>query len=570
MIANGAQSVLMGQRRWAVDCADSLAWLKALPAECVQVCVTSPPYLGLRDYGTGTWEGGDAGCKHEKTAAPLAARPSGGLTGGKDTVDAGNQPFRAVCGHCGARRVDQQIGLEESPREYVRRLVEVFAEVRRVLHPTGVLFVNIADSYGSGEVGRADQLQNEGICEGVAGVKSKVGIGTRREQRRLKTRLNSGSLLGIPWRLARALQRDGWLLRAECLWVKLAAMPSSQTGWRWVRCRRKVGNKCPTGTQWQQQVYGEGNHKEAIWSPCPGCPKCQPTGGWVLRKGAWRPTTAHEMIYLFAKSRRYFMDGDGPFARQPARSTTVARDRYTRVLDDPDEQFAVRHDHETDCGGTATLRSWWTFQDERGPLRLKPGLSEAQRAKALATLANSFELAPSEQLTSWLIFKTEALSEKHYAAFSSSLPTLLYGLSTPEKGVCSQCGTPWAREVEKDTCEFPELNGSLKGAVASANRKLDGKCKEWQEASASARTVGWRPCCSCDAPARRPVVMDCFTGSGTSGIAARRLDLDFVGCDLSAEYVALANRRIEAALRPTKRGKRKDATPSLFSEDAGC
>jgi len=89
---------------------DVLDVLKTLPDGCVQTCVTSPPYWGLRDYGTGQWEGGDAGCDH---LAPLTGGKGGKeRTGGNWSADG---QYRATCGKCGARRIDQQLGLEPTP-----------------------------------------------------------------------------------------------------------------------------------------------------------------------------------------------------------------------------------------------------------------------------------------------------------------------------------------------------------------------------------------------------------------------------------------------------------------------
>lgn len=96
--------------------------------------------------------------------------------------------YRSVCGKCGARRVDQQIGLEATPSEFIDKLVAVFAEVRRVLHPSGQLFVNISD-----------------------------------------TRSDTREWLGIPHRLVFALQADGWRWEDEVIWAKKAPMPGSQT-----------------------------------------------------------------------------------------------------------------------------------------------------------------------------------------------------------------------------------------------------------------------------------------------------------------------------------------------------
>jgi DNA modification methylase len=178
--------------------------LKTLPDKSVQVCVTSPPYYGLRDY-----------------------------------------------------QVEGQIGLEATPALYVTALVEIFRDVRRVLRDDGTLWLNLGDSYSangnrSGE-GETRALSSENFHGGTAHL----------EQRRVTG--NSGlapkNLLGIPWRVAFALQDDGWYLRSDIIWSKPNCMPESVTD---------------------------------------------------------RPTRSHEYVFLLAKSARYYYDADAirePHAR---------------------------------------------------------------------------------------------------------------------------------------------------------------------------------------------------------------------------------------------------------------
>lgn len=134
-------------------CGDVLDVLRKMPDRSVQMVVTSPPYWGLRDYGTATWEGGDPSCDHKQTTA----RHDGGRvqvdgfhgSAAKDS-DKGAMNFRDTCGKCGARRIDAQLGLEPTPAEYVAKMVEVFREVRRVLRDDGTLWLNMGSSYYSG------------------------------------------------------------------------------------------------------------------------------------------------------------------------------------------------------------------------------------------------------------------------------------------------------------------------------------------------------------------------------------------------------------------------------------
>lgn len=168
--------------------------LRDLPADSVQCCVTSPPYWGLRDYG-----------------------------------------------HAG------QIGQETTSQQFVETMVEVFAEVRRVLKPDGVLWLNLGDTFNA--------------YNGGAGPSSSISAGT---QTRERPQLESGfglrdkslkpkDMIGIPWRVALALQADGWWLRSDIIWNKPNPMPESVND---------------------------------------------------------RPTKAHEYIFLMAKSDRYYYDAD--------------------------------------------------------------------------------------------------------------------------------------------------------------------------------------------------------------------------------------------------------------------
>ena len=125
---------------------DCLEVLRTLPDGCVQTCVTSPPYWGLRDYGTAEWDGGDAGCDHVEVCGTTRGGLRSTLTGGQDTSPHKGQ-YRNVCAKCGAVRKDQQLGLEPTPEQYVERMVEIFGEVKRVLRDDGTLWLNLGTSF---------------------------------------------------------------------------------------------------------------------------------------------------------------------------------------------------------------------------------------------------------------------------------------------------------------------------------------------------------------------------------------------------------------------------------------
>ena len=252
--------------------------LAYLPDRVVQCCVTSPPYYGLRDYG-----------------------------------------------------VDGQIGLEQSPAEYVAQMVAVFAEVRRVLRDDGTLWLNLGDSYANdGKWGGSSGGKHVGALHGNS------GIGRQKQT----TGAKSKDLLGIPWRVAFALQADGWYLRSDIIWHKPNPMPESVTD---------------------------------------------------------RPTSAHEHVFLLTKSSTYFYDHEG--MKEPAAypGDDRARRRDTRKESDegcPDGGSRARTGNPT--GETRNIRNVWTITTKpfRGAHFATMPLDLAERCVTGGSLPGSIVLDP--------------------------------------------------------------------------------------------------------------------------------------------------------------------------------
>jgi site-specific DNA-methyltransferase (cytosine-N4-specific) len=175
------------------DAADVLA---AMPDASVDCVVTSPPYWGLRDYGTGHWSGGKS-CSHQ--------------------LPAGRRVAGARCGGCGAIWADAQYGLEATLGGYVDRLVGVFDRIRRVLTPAGTCWLNLGDGYSS-------------AAGGAPASGRRQSDGTRATRPRSQDVLAPKNLIGVPWRVAFALQATGqWWLRNAVVWAKPNPMPESVT-----------------------------------------------------------------------------------------------------------------------------------------------------------------------------------------------------------------------------------------------------------------------------------------------------------------------------------------------------
>nr|WP_081851083.1 site-specific DNA-methyltransferase [Bradyrhizobium sp. URHD0069] len=195
--------------------------LKTLPDDHFDCVVTSPPYWGLRDYGTGRWEGGDPDCDHrsptmrEGRNEDRAQLPGSAATNSAQLLLA----HRSGCGKCGAVKVDHQIGLEPTLAEHLTVMVEVFEEVRRVLKPTGTLWLNYGDCYATSPNGRsAADTKAAGNDDRTFRDKPFSTIGGV---------LKAKDLCMIPNRLAIALQEAGWYVRSEIIWHKPNPMPES-------------------------------------------------------------------------------------------------------------------------------------------------------------------------------------------------------------------------------------------------------------------------------------------------------------------------------------------------------
>ena len=189
-----------------IICGDNIEVLAGMPEGSIHTCVTSPPYWGLRDYGVPprVWDS-ESRCRHDWGTRSQGSRS---------------------CRRCGAW--EGCLGLEPTPDLYVQHLVSVLREVRRVLREDGTLWLNLGDSFA------------KRTCSEQAGL------------------LKPKDLIGIPWRVAFALQADGWWLRSDIVWAKPNAMPEP------------------------------------------------------IRD---RPTRAHEFVFLLTKSRRYFYNAEA--VREP-------------------------------------------------------------------------------------------------------------------------------------------------------------------------------------------------------------------------------------------------------------
>ncbi len=203
---------------------DALTKLRELPEKSINMCMTSPPYWALRDYGTASWEGGSEDCNHlgkpKPTQKGFNERWSGKKNIKKDKQGELREPFLDVCGKCGAKRVDKQLGLESTFEEYINKLCDIFDEVKRVLRDDGTCWVNLGDTYAGSGNGSNDYRNKK--------TKNyRKGEILYKGQKSGKTSVSDKSLVMMPFRFAIEMVNRGWILRNTIIWHKPNCMPSS-------------------------------------------------------------------------------------------------------------------------------------------------------------------------------------------------------------------------------------------------------------------------------------------------------------------------------------------------------
>lgn len=504
--------------------------LRRLAAESVHCVATSPPYWGLRDYGTdpSVW-GGDPSCEHEWVEEATVrkgstnGRPDLGSTlasvGSEKTLAPGRsndhgdrlgqyrEDEHATCLRCGAWR--GQLGHEPDPDLYVEHVVEVFREVHRVLRQEGTVWLNLGDTYCS-----AGGTRTYGSFDGA------VGRGPSPRMRASGPGLKVKDLVGIPWRVALALQADGWWLRNALIWRKENPLPSPVQD---------------------------------------------------------RFSCTYENVFLLAKSSRYYFDldairvpytfgsydGDGNFTPGQRWLSEDAADRKMSLTEGqlgthagPPRKFGRG---QFNPSGKNPGDHWVTDEDPLAsvPAEHRVALLEARVRELEATL-QAFR-SPEDVWDA----PTQPFPGSHFAVWPQSIPERCIRAGTSEHGCCARCGAPWERVVEREDAQGNSSPSGGKKAAASQEvreaggiGRLDGGRRAAEQSTfhnnprkrvTPERVLrGWSATCECgkDAGLARCVVLDPFSGSGTTGRVALRLGRDYVGVDLNESYFPMAAARV--------------------------
>lgn len=523
----------------------ALEVLRTLPAASVQLCLTSPPYFGLRDYkGEPQVWGGDQSCAHVWLSNERVIDNHNGYD--SDTaatrVNTAGRTARHVsgsCQKCGAWH--GSLGLEPTPAMYVGHLVAIFREVRRVLRPDGVCFLNLGDSYSGGGL-RGQQLFWRNGSDANTG---EIDLRGQRNRNGVIGDVKPKEIIGIPWRVAFALGDDGWYLRQDLIWAKGISF-----------CDSYSGSTMP----------------ESVTD---------------------RFTKGHEYVFLLTKSARYFMDMEAVKESGRIAAGTWAATASAARASEPGVNSRPTKAAEYD--GTRNPRSVWaisprgfdgefctacrTFFDGPGKRRIRvvPGdvSGKNSRCSEVGHWSGSFGDGPSpedviENPTSTRRICPCGRSDawlSHFATWPEDLVLPMIRAGSPEAGSCATCGTPWqqqrrytadgravtvlARQRRATDEQGVPLVGDQMRDSSEYARPSSGKASDdgirWAANLATPRprtASGVVADCSCGAPTTQVIVLDPFAGSGTTALVALRTGRSFVGVELNRDYCDLAAERI--------------------------
>ena len=502
----------------------ALTLLRAMPDASVHCVITSPPYWGLRAYG------GDPG----------------------------------------------MIGREPTFAEHIENLLAVFREVRRVLRPDGSLWLNYGDAYARGDKrgssGTGDkQASNRGSAEARGA--------------RLPSGMKSKNLMGMPWRVAFALQDDGWWLRSDICWQKSNPMPESAKD-RPTRAHEFVFLM----TTAERYFYDHEAVKESVAgtahprastragrSRCEHRPDRLPHDSIEARKARANPAASHTST----AERRGIRPHKMPEGQEKVRVPTSWAS--SPGYEEQDPRYGKRTPKDIEGRSARMGRApGWREGTVPGvtPKSAAPGSGIRQNESYQAAM---IEVRPNRNLRDVWTFASAPFRGAHFATFPPALVEPCIKAGTSEHGVCPECGAPWERVINKMSTGRvrDRARGGLGAAHSRETHALPAMTGVFQE-GVIWKTAGWRPSCACyddryraehpeprrarkrrqraawggrwqrvrarpgnrEWPTSPAIVLDPFAGAGTAGLVAERLGRDSILIEINPTYAAMSRSRI--------------------------
>ena len=446
--------------------------------------------------------GGDASCEHEwgdnlHRAGYRASDTNPGKLQSMATQNR-NVGHSNFCQKCGAWK--GAFGLEPTPELYVQHTVEIMQEIKRVLRKDGVCFLNLGDSYFASGGAHKPEHANPGLSKSAQ--RGGVPHGGQNHPN-----LKPKDMCLIPFRVAIALQEDGWWVRSVIIWNKPNPMPES------------VQDRPTNSHEYILMLTKSGG--ALFWThPRKRGTRIKPKPDYIWK----HKKTGLEVDYA-------------PFSARIVKKFWTRRNLW-QGHDYYWDIDAVREDY------SPTVR--WGGDKYKGAVKQYPNSEDAGLARERSCYPNT-----GRNIRDVWTFPTQPFPEAHFAVFPEKLPELCIKAATSEKGCCPKCGAPWARVIDRQVeGELEDRPYCGKGQLRS-NGTAGGQGTQHsslgQQDKITRQTVDWRPTCNCGLEETTPcTVLDPFAGSATSLLVAQKLQRKAVGYELSKDYCKLDEARLRS------------------------
>ena len=492
---------------------DVLTKIKEIPDESVDCVISSPPYWGLRDYGTGEWKGGKGDCDHSSVR-----RKTRKERGGLSEVQAGNaggfgdEPkwTSNKCSDCGAIYTDEQWGLEPDFKQYLAKLDQLMVECKRILKKSGTCWINLGDTYSTQSGGMRDLAEGNETQYGKVNYTKNEDFKDSLMIKQKKTKFRDKTRMGIPERFYINCIDNDWIARNHIPWVKANAMPTS--------VKDRFQNK-------------------------------------------W------ESIFFFAKNPRYFFnlnavrerplsEGYKPFNRRirdAKKLQQMGLDGAMPAAKASDKEIEEYGNHQP--GGRSNFGSGkdikkhmekaeWKYMDIGVQGQAKSLKERSAYARRVEGKEHDSALNDPKGKNPGDVFfiNPRPFIKAHFATFPPELPEKIIKCAVPEK-VCTKCGVP-AENILEPTEEYAKhLGKSWHDHENDLEQGMQQKMEK-DSVTASYKIVGEKVC-DCHADFEPGVVFDPFMGSGTVALVALQNNRRWLGIEINPDYVEIIRDRLE-------------------------
>lgn len=484
---------------------NSLEELKKLPDESVHTCVTSPPYYGLRDYGT------------PPVFWPAVMYRLHGFT-------------------INIAEITCSLGLEETPEAFIGHLVLIFTEVRRVLRKDGTLWLNIGDSYWGGKGSNENTKARNTAKERGAIQSGGTVTSSFRNLDGKHAHIKAKDLIGIPWMLAFALREVGWYLRQDNIWAKPNPMPES------------VRDRCTKSHEYlflfsKSQKYYYDQHAimrdvtlSSIQRLQQDVENQEGSNRAVGKTNGTMKAKASRNGSTFKKGKT----GEVMETRGGTRSSgnKERKDSVERGCPPPDTGSNV-------CGNVpwkgakANKRSVWHVQDNYATWDY---LFANAPVEVIAPLWEKFTADIANKPSVWSV-TTRPFTGAHFATFPPDLIEDCIKAGCPEY-VCNKCGAPRLKIFEKEKIGHVESDTAYAEGMTASRlaQKRQAYREQGMEGPPPEKVKGLTDC-GCNAGFSAGIVLEPFSGAGTTKIVSRLLHRNCISIELNPEYIRIDTMR---------------------------